>query len=218
VKLRGFRIELGEIESVLNDHPSIRESVVVLGENIAGDKKLIAYLITENGVELGGSELRQFLLEKLPAFMIPSEFVSLDQMPLTLNGKVDRQALPALAGKHLSREKNYVVPRTPLENSLADIWAEVLQLERVGADDNFFELGGHSLIATRVISQIRDRLQMEISLQEFFNSPTVAELAKRIESGVSTEPREKLSSIVPRSRVRVKLPRKTDSFAISRPS
>lgn len=199
VKLRGFRIELGEIESVLNEHPSIRESVVILGE-----ERLIAYLVTEK--ELAGSELHHFLQEKLPAYMIPSEFVSLDQMPLTPNGKVDRQALPSLAGKQLSREKNYVVPRTPLENSLADIWAEVLQVERVGADANFFELGGHSLTATRVISQIRDRLQMEISLQEFFNSPTVAELAQQIETGISTEP--KLSSIVPVPRVRVKLPRK----------
>ena len=218
VKLRGFRIELGEIESVLNEHPSIRESVVILGEDIAGDKRLMAYLVTENGVELTDSELRHLLQEKLPAFMIPSEFVSLDQMPLTLNGKVDRQSLPALAGKQLSREKNYVIPRTPLENSLADIWAEILQLEKVGADDNFFELGGHSLIATRVISQIRDHLQKEISLQEFFNSPTVAALAQQIETSISTEPRERLSSIVPVPRVRVKLPRKTDSLAISRPS
>jgi len=208
VKLRGFRIELGEIESVLNEHPSIRESVVILGEDIGGDKRLIAYLVTENGVELAGSELRHFLQEKLPAYMVPSEFVSLDQMPLTTNGKVDRQSLPALAGKQLSREKNYVTPGTPLENRLADIWAEVLQLERVGAGDNFFELGGHSLTATRVISQIRDRLKMEISLQEFFNSPTVAELAQRIEIGTSTEPRERLSAIVPVPRVRVKHPRK----------
>lgn len=217
VKLRGFRIELGEIESVLNEHPSIRESVVILRDDIAGDKRLIAYLVTENGVELAGNGLRHFLQEKLPAFMIPSEFVSLKQLPLTPNGKVDRQSLSALAGKQLIREKNYVIPRTPLENSLADIWADILQLERVGADDNFFELGGHSLTATRVISQIRDRLQMEISLQEFFNSPTVAELAQRIEIGISTEPRERLSSIVRVPRVKVKHPRKTDSLAISRP-
>nr|QEO74644.1 AMP-dependent synthetase and ligase [uncultured bacterium] len=209
VKLRGFRIELGEIESVFKEHPAIRESAVILGGDTEGDKRLIAYLVTDNGVELAGSELRHFLQEKLPAYMIPSEFVSLDQMPLTPNGKVDRQALPALAGKQHSREKNYVIPRTPLENNLADIWAEVLQLKRVGADDNFFELGGHSLTATRVISQIRDRLQTEISLQEFFNSPTVAELAQRIEIGTNSEPRERLSSIVPVPRVRVKLPRKT---------
>jgi 2-polyprenyl-3-methyl-5-hydroxy-6-metoxy-1,4-benzoquinol methylase/acyl carrier protein len=155
------------------------------------------------------SRLRAYAKEKLPEYMVPSSFMLLRNFPLTPNGKVDRQSLPALAGKHLSREKNYVIPRTPLENSLADFWAEILQLERVGADDNFFELGGHSLTATRVISQIRDRLQMEISLQEFFNSPTVAELAQRIEKGSSTEPRERLSSIVPRSRVRVKLPRRT---------
>ena len=218
VKLRGFRIELGEIESALYEHPSIRESVVILGGNNAGDKRLIAYLVIENGVELAGIELRHLLQEKLPAYMIPSEFVSLDHMPLTLNGKVDRKALPALAGKQLSQEKHLVIPCTPLEKSLADIWTEVLQLEKIGADDNFFELGGHSLTATRVISQIRDRLQTEISLQEFFNSPTVAELAQRIESGISTGPREKLSSIVPVPRVRVRHPRKTDSFAMSRPS
>lgn len=210
VKLRGFRIELGEIESVLKRHPLISESVVILGEDHAGDKRLIAYLVTENCVKLSGSELRQFLQEKLPDYMIPSEFVNLEQMPLTPNGKVERQSLPSLGGKQLSRERNYVVPRTPLEISLANIWAEVLQQERVGADDNFFELGGHSLTATRVISQIRDRLQMEISLHEFFNSPTVAGLAQRINIGSSTEPRERLSSIVRAPRVSVKLPRKTD--------
>ncbi|HET6977270.1 MAG TPA: amino acid adenylation domain-containing protein [Pyrinomonadaceae bacterium] len=215
VKLRGFRIELGEIESVLKTHSAIRESVVILGEDVAGDQRLIAYLVTENGAELAGSELRNFLQEKLPAYMIPSEFLSVDQMPLTPNGKVDRQSLPSLGGKQLSQEKNYVTPRNPLENSLADIWAEVLQLERVGATDNFFELGGHSLIATRVISQIRDRLQMEISLQEFFNSPTVTELAQRIEISPATEPREKLSSIVPRARV--KHSRKVNSLAVSHP-
>ena len=135
-------------------------------------------------------------------------------MPLTPNGKVDRRALPAPAGRQLGRGKNYSIPRTSLEISLADIWSEILQLERVGADDNFFELGGHSLTATRVISQIRDRLQVEISLREFFNSPTVAELAQQIETGASIESRERLSSIASARRVRVKHPRKTDSIAI----
>lgn len=205
VKLRGFRIELGEIESVLNEHTSIRESVVVLGDDGAGDKRLIAYLVTENGVELAGSELRQLMQEKLPAYMIPTEFVSLDEMPLTPNGKIDRQSLPAPTGKQLSRENNYVIPRTPLENSLADIWAEILQLEQIGAADNFFELGGHSLTATRVISQVRDHFQVEISLRELFDFPTVAELAQRIEIGISRAQREKHSSIVPVPRVRVRM-------------
>jgi len=180
VKLRGFRIELGEVESVLNEHPSIRESVVILGEDIAGDKRLIAYLVAEPSVELASSELRHVLREKLPDFMIPSVFVNLDKMPLTPNGKVDRQALPAPEGKLLKQGTNYVIPRTPLEKSLADIWSEILGLERVGVEDNFFDLGGHSLTATRVISQIRERLYMEIPLRELFNFPTVAGLARRI--------------------------------------
>jgi len=180
VKLRGFRIELGEVESVLNEHPSIRESVVILGEDIAGDKRLIAYLVAEPSVELASSELRHVLREKLPDFMIPSVFVNLDKMPLTPNGKVDRQALPAPEGKLLKQGTNYVIPRTPLEKSLADIWSERLGLERVGVEDNFFDLGGHSLTATRVISQIRERLYMEIPLRELFNFPTVAGLARRI--------------------------------------
>jgi amino acid adenylation domain-containing protein len=184
VKLRGFRIELGEIESVLREHTAIRESAVILGEDSAGDKRLIAYLVTENGVEL--AELRNFLQEKLPAYMIPSEFVSLDQMPLTPNGKVDRKALPALAGKQLSREKNYVIPRTPMENSLADIWAEVLQLERVGADDNFFELGGHSLISMQFASRVREAFSVELSLRTVFESPTIDALARIIASEVSS--------------------------------
>lgn len=180
VKLRGFRIELGEVESVLNEHPSIRESVVIVGEDSAGEKRLIAYLLVEPSAELSSSEVRNILQEKLPNFMIPSVFVNLNEMPLTPNGKVDRQALPAPEGKNLKRGTDYVIPRTPLENSLADIWAEILQLERVGAEDNFFDLGGHSLTATRVISQIRVRLHMEIPLRELFNFPTVAGLAQRI--------------------------------------
>ena len=210
VKLRGFRIELSEVESVLNEHASIRESVVILGEDMAGDKRLIAYFVAEPSVELAISELRHFLQEKLPVFMIPSVFVSLDEMPLTPNGKLDRQSLPAPAGKHLKREKNYITPRTPVENILADIWAEILQLEEVGADDNFFELGGHSLSATRVISQVRNRFQIEIPLRQLFNFPTVAELAQLIEIGIRTERRDTLPAIVPVKRVRCVWPTSSD--------
>jgi acyl carrier protein len=205
VKLRGFRIELGEVESVLNEHEAIRESVVILSEDMAGDKRLIAYFVAESSVELANSELRHFLQEKLPVFMIPSVFVRLDTLPLTPNDKLDRRALPTPEEKSFKREKNYTMPRTPVEKRLADIWADILRLEEVGVEDNFFELGGHSLTATRVISQMRDHFHLEISLQQLFKFPTVAELAQLIEIGLRTKQSENNASIVPATRVMVRM-------------
>jgi len=151
------------------------------------------------------SRLRAYAKKKLPEYMVPSSFMLLRNFPLTPNGKLDRQSLPASEGKHLKREKKHIIPRTPMEIKLADIWAEILQLEEVGADDNFFELGGHSLTATRVVSQVRDRFQIEVPLRELFNFPTVAELAQRIEIGISREGRESLSFITPVPRVKVRM-------------
>jgi amino acid adenylation domain-containing protein len=181
VKLRGFRIELGEIEAVLNKHPSIKECAVVAREQDDGDKRLIAYLVSTDEQEAGSSEIRAYLAERLPDYMIPSAFVRLEQMPLTANGKLDRRALPAPEDGRLETGGGYIAPRTPLEEVLTNIWAEVLRVEGVSVEANFFELGGHSLLATQVISRIREACQVELPLRTLFESPRVSELAVSIE-------------------------------------
>ncbi|MEQ8997812.1 MAG: amino acid adenylation domain-containing protein [Coleofasciculus sp. B1-GNL1-01] len=180
VKIRGFRIELGEIEAVLNTHSQIQQAVVIATEDIAGNKRLVAYIVTRDE-SLTNNQLREFLFSKLPEYMVPSAFVTLDILPLTPNGKVDRKALPA-PDEEISREREYVAPRTPGEEIIANIFASVLGVQKVGIHDNFFELGGHSLLATQVISHLREAFQMELPLRSLFEKPTVALLSHRIET------------------------------------
>ncbi|HEU0052543.1 MAG TPA: amino acid adenylation domain-containing protein, partial [Longimicrobium sp.] len=175
VKIRGFRIELGEIEVRLAEHPEVREAVVLAREDVPGDRRLVAYVV--GAVE--ADALRAHLRQGLPEYMLPSAFVALDRLPLTANGKVDRKALPA--PEPASAEDRYVAPRTPVEEVLAGIWAEVLRLERVGVEESFFDLGGHSLMATRVVSRVRAVFAVELPLRALFEGPTVAELALRVE-------------------------------------
>ncbi|HVG44622.1 MAG TPA: amino acid adenylation domain-containing protein, partial [Longimicrobium sp.] len=175
VKVRGFRIEPGEIEAVLRRHPAVVECAVVARTAAAGDTRLVAYVV-------GAAEadaLRAHLRESLPEYMVPSAFVFLDALPLTPNGKLDRKALPA--PELAPAEGRYVAPRTPVEEVLAGIWAEVLRLERVGVTESFFELGGHSLLATRAVSRVREMFGVELPLRALFERPTVAELAGRVE-------------------------------------
>jgi acyl carrier protein len=177
VKVRGYRIELGEVETALQRHGAVREAVVVAREEAAGERRLVAYLVGADASErLSISQLRAYLLEQLPEYMVPAAFVVLDQLPLTPNGKVDRQALPAPDAGAMPAAAGYVAPRTAAELVLAEIWAEVLGLERVGVEDNFFELGGHSLLATRIISRLREAFQCELPLRTMFEEPTVARL------------------------------------------
>ena len=186
VKVRGFRIELGEIEAVLNQQPQVREAVVVVREDVPGDKRLVAYVVVEGGgVELI-ERLREQLRASLPDYMMPSAFVTLEGLPLTPNGKVDRKALPA--PERMVSEAAYVSPRTPTEEILAGIWAEVLKVERVGVHENFFELGGHSLLATQVVSRVRQACGVELPLREVFAGPTVAYLSASIDA-LRAEPR-----------------------------
>jgi amino acid adenylation domain-containing protein len=180
VKLRGFRIEPGEIETVLQQHPLVRETVVLAREDQLGQKQLIAYVIVSPEHAPETRELRSFLQQKLPEYMVPSTFVMLSALPLTPNGKVDRQALPVPEAVRPEFEATFVAPRTPVEEVLAGIWATVLRIERVGVHDNFFELGGHSLLATQVISRARAAFQVELSLRSLFAMPTVAGLAEVI--------------------------------------
>ncbi|HEV2733195.1 MAG TPA: amino acid adenylation domain-containing protein, partial [Longimicrobiaceae bacterium] len=179
VKLRGFRIEPGEVEEALAAHPQVRESAVVAREDATGDRRLVAYVVAEQGAAAEAAELRAHLARGLPEYMVPSAFVALESLPLTPNGKLDRRALPA--PDFAVAEGRYVAPRTPTEEVLAETWAETLRLERVGVTESFFELGGHSLLATRVISRVRQVFGVEVPLRALFEAPTVAELAGRVE-------------------------------------
>jgi acyl carrier protein len=190
VKIRGYRIECGEIESALGEHPAVRQSVVAARDDSRGDalsslgtaKRLVAYVVAAQGSAPSANELRVFLKRKLPEYMIPSAFVTLDALPLTSNGKVDRKALPAPDQSRPEQENPFVPPSTMVEKTIAAIWAHVLKVDRVGIHDNFFELGGHSLLATRVISRLRDAFRVDLPLRSLFESPTVAGLAERVET------------------------------------
>ena len=181
VKIRGFRIELGEIESFLSTHNQIQQAVVIAREDVPGDKRLVAYLVTSSE-SLTSSQLRQFLKQKLPEYMVPSAFVLLENLPLTPNGKIDRRALPAPDISQLKSTKTFVEPGTLTEQQLAEIWREVLGIKIVGIQDNFFELGGHSLLATQALSRIRQNLKVELPLRSLFEASTIEELGSHIEN------------------------------------
>ncbi|MFJ2485203.1 amino acid adenylation domain-containing protein [Pseudomonas sp. NPDC087639] len=180
VKLRGFRIELGEIDSLLQQQPGVQEAAVLLREDVAGDKRLVAYVVGSANSEL----LRAELQRHLPEHMIPSAWVRLSQLPLTRNGKLDRQALPA---PQRSTGAAYVAPRNDIERQMADIWAEVLKCERVGIHDNFFDLGGHSLLATRMIYAINQRMGAQLSLSSLFQKPVLMDLAAHVHGALDAD-------------------------------
>ncbi|HEY9673078.1 MAG TPA: amino acid adenylation domain-containing protein [Waterburya sp.] len=182
VKIRGFRIELGEIEAVLTQHPNVRETVVIAREDVPGDKRLVAYVVLARKDASALSDVRQFLKQKLPHYMMPAAFVMLDALPLTPNRKVDRKALPVPNQIRPDMEEPFVAPRTAIEQQLANIWQQVLGLERVGIHDNFLDLGGHSLLATQIISRIREAFRIEVPLDTLLEEPTVAKQAERIET------------------------------------
>jgi amino acid adenylation domain-containing protein len=173
VKVRGFRIELGEIEAVLSTHPLVRENVVVKHES-----RTVAYL-TAVGTTTA-EELRDFLRERLPEYMLPSQFVLLDAMPLGANGKVDRKALPAPGASRPALRAAYAAPQTPLEQTIAEVWRELLQLDTVGVNDSFFELGGHSLLLVLVHETLQQRLEREVVIADLFKFPTVRALARHL--------------------------------------
>jgi len=187
VKIRGFRIEPGEIEAVLEQHPAVQEVVVMVREDIPGNKRLVAYLVVNQLAAPTIPKLQQFLKQKLPEYMVPSTFVLLEVLPLTPNGKIDRRALPAPDTSRPFGEGAYVAPQTPVEEMVAGIWADVLAVKEVSIHDNFFDLGGHSLLATQLISRLRDTFGVEFPLRGLFESPTVASLSERLEAFRRTE-------------------------------
>ncbi len=199
VKINGLRIELGEVEVVLSNHPAVREAVVMAREDARGENRLVAYIEIDGRTEPSTSELRAYIKEKLPDYMIPSAFVILDVFPLTSNGKIDRRALPAPDHALRESQQDRSVPRNIFEEMLTGVWAKVLGTDQVGIHANFFELGGNSILATQVTSRISESFQVELPLRSIFESPTVAQLAglveqmRRAESNVTIIPVETVS-------------------------
>ncbi|MGB8507612.1 MAG: non-ribosomal peptide synthetase, partial [Pyrinomonadaceae bacterium] len=177
VQIRGMRVQLKEVESVLGRHEDVRQALVLARDDERGDRRLVAYVVPRPERAPAPARLREFLKESLPDYMMPSAFVMLDALPLTVTGKIDRLMLPAPDDARPAQEDAYLAPRTPLEIVVAEVWAEVLRLEQVGVGDNFFDLGGHSMLVTQVLVRLRDLLGVELSLQLFFESPTVEQLA-----------------------------------------
>ncbi|HEX2078108.1 MAG TPA: phosphopantetheine-binding protein [Longimicrobium sp.] len=176
--MRGFRIEPREVEGALRAHPAVLNAAVgVRGQDAA--RRLVAWIVPAEGAAPASDDLAAFLRQHLPEYMVPAAFVVIDQFPLTTSGKIDRNALPD--PQWTEAAEAYVAPRTPAEEGLAAIWADVLGIGRVGAHDDFFALGGHSLLATRVVSRVRDAFRVELPLRALFEHGTLERLAREVE-------------------------------------
>jgi len=179
VKVRGYRIELGEIEQTLAAHRAVDATAVLLREDTPGNKQLVGYVVPRGNVS--AQELRGFLHEHLPEYMVPSQIVLLDALPLTRNGKVDRKALPAPAEGDLAAERQLEAPRTATEIALAHMWRELLEIERIGVNEDIFDLGAHSLLAMRAVVRMRNELAVDVPLRSLFEHPTIAGMAHLID-------------------------------------
>jgi hypothetical protein len=215
VKIRGFRVEIGEIDRALLSHPLVKDAAVIAWEREAGEKYLVGYVVGRRPGVLTASELRAFLQNQLPDYMIPSTFVFLASLPLT-NGKVDRRALPAPDHGRPELAARYVAPRNELERRLVEIWEEILDVCPVGVDDDFFDLGGYSLLGAKLIEEIKNAFQVELPLPLLGEQPTIAQLAAHIEMvrGGQFAPREQRQTY--RYLVRLQsAPAKTPVFCLS---
>ncbi|NBT86507.1 MAG: non-ribosomal peptide synthetase, partial [Alphaproteobacteria bacterium] len=217
VKIRGFRIELEEISSVLKEHKTVHEAVVVTRKNDLEENYLLAYIVPNekyshpeleenssplnqnNFLELQGN-LRSYLERVLPDYMIPSFFVFLDKLPLTPTGKIDKKALPSPNLSLRQVSETYIAPSTPIEERLSSIWTEILRIEKIGIHDNFFKLGGHSLLATQVISRIRNEYNIDLPLQALFEHPTIKNLSEDIQEFINNQNISQIPPIVPQQR------------------
>ncbi len=188
VKLRGYRIELGEIEQALRKQPGIRESVVTVNEQAPGREQLIGYVVGQDKATLVPEMLLQALKEDLPEYMLPATIVQLDRIPLTANGKIDRQALPAPAAHNEAEDDDYLAPRDPLEEQLAEIWRELLNLRRVSISDDFFTIGGHSLLTVRLLSRIEKRFGKRLPVAAIFQNRTIKALAETLRRYAASSP------------------------------
>jgi acyl carrier protein len=180
VKIRGFRIELTEIESMLARHPSVKECAVMARADSGSEPRLVAYLVIGQDTPPGVEDLRNHLSQKLPEYMVPSAFVFLDAFPLTVNGKLDRDALPAPGSERPRLASEYVAPQSDLEKMLADLWKTALRQDQASVNDNFFDLGADSLILTAVHRRLQSELKREIPITELFQFPTIRSLAERL--------------------------------------
>jgi len=199
LKIRGHRVEPGEVEAALAEHASVRDAAVVGQEEVAGDRSLVAYVSLRPEQAVSAGDLKRFLRARLPNSLVPSHIVLLDSLPRTSGGKPDRRALERMP-RSPQQEEEFVAPRTATEQSLANIWAEVLRIDRLGVHDNFFELGGHSLLATRVVARLQPEFSVRLPLRTLFDNPTVAQLAAAIEELRRSDPGSPRSAIVPVSR------------------
>jgi amino acid adenylation domain-containing protein/non-ribosomal peptide synthase protein (TIGR01720 family) len=197
VKVRGFRIELGEIEAALLSHPLVRETVVIAREQGEGEKSLVGYVVAEEGTEVGGRELREYLRERLPEYMTPSAFVSLPEMPLTSNGKIDRSRLPEARPARGPAEKAPMPPADETERRLLDIWEDLFRVRPLGVADDFFEIGGHSILALRLMSRVAREFGRELPLAALFERPTVEKLAALLRQHAPARPSSPLVPIQP---------------------
>jgi acyl-coenzyme A synthetase/AMP-(fatty) acid ligase/acyl carrier protein len=197
VKIRGHRVDLGEIESTLNNHAGIKEAVVAARPDPAGELRLVAYIVPAQTPAPANSELRRFLRDILPDYMIPSALVRLDAFPLTPNGKLDYRALPAPETLRPEMEADYVAPRTDIERLVAIIWQDVLGLEKVGLHDNFFDLGGNSLLLAQVHSKLQEQFEKSIPILEMFGNPTIGALSKYLNAqrDESSSPRHTVGDV-----------------------
>jgi aryl carrier-like protein len=173
VKIRGFRIELGEVEAALKNYPGVREAVVVAREDNPGDKRLVAYLVPDQGQKIAVGHLREFLRQKLPDYMVPLAFITLEALPLTPNGKLDRRALPVPDLSTSGTDRVYVPPQNELEKSIIEICQQVFNVEKVGTEDDFFDLGGHSLLMMQVTNRLSNVIGRQISFAQMFRYPTI---------------------------------------------
>ncbi|UUU22854.1 non-ribosomal peptide synthase/polyketide synthase [Streptomyces sp. DSM 40750] len=194
VKIRGYRIELGEIETTLTTHPHIRDAVVIAREDTPGDKRLVGYLVPADEAAPETADLREFLGRGLPDYMVPAAFVTLDALPLTANGKLDKRALPA-PGQDAFARSAYLAPRTPAEERIAAVWATALEVDRVGVHDSFFDLGGDSIRAVALVGALRDE-GFDLSVRDVFDRRTVAELGELL-TGRATVPADQLTLVEP---------------------
>jgi amino acid adenylation domain-containing protein len=195
VKIRGNRVELGEIEALLSQHPAVREVVVLVREDIPNDKRIVAYITANQNQKITTSEVRDYIKEKLPDFMVPAYFIVLDRLPLTPNQKIDRQALPAPDALRVETAISYIPPGNKLQESIAEIWQEILNVPRVGMNDNFFELGGHSLLIVRVYYRLKEMIDREISITDMFRFPTINSLTDFL----SKRPADDSEAVIKRS-------------------